>query len=189
MIDFFLRLDSDLFIALNGLHNSFFDAVMVNLTNRYYPIPFYVLLIVLVIWKYGRNGIWAALVVGLAVLVANHTTSEIMKPLFGRLRPCYNPDLAGTIHLLVPCGGQWSFASSHASSTFGLASALWLVFCKRISWVWVVFIWSTLVSYSRIYVGKHYPADVLVGAAIGFLSAWLIYQVYLRLGKKYSIGI
>lgn len=189
MIEILDRLDTDLFNTLNGLHNSFFDAIMVVLTNGLYPIPIYILLIVLIIWKYGKNGIWATLAIGLAVLLANHITSEIMKPFFERLRPCYNPDLDSTIHLLVPCGGKWSFASSHASSTFSLATALWLLFRKKISWVWIAFVWSSLVSYSRIYVGKHYPGDVLVGAAVGFISGWLIYQLYLWLDRKYTIAI
>ena len=189
MIEYLDHIDTQLFLALNGVRNSFFDTVMVGLTNRYFPTPIYLMLIGIIIWKYRWNGFWALLAIVISVLIANHITAEIMKPLFERLRPCYNPAIADRIHLLVPCEGKWSFASSHASSTFGLASALWFLFRKKISWVWVTFIWSSLVSYSRIYVGKHYPADVIVGALVGFLSAWLVYYFYLKLDRKYSIAI
>ncbi len=189
MIEFLERLDIDLFVTLNGFHGSFLDGIMLALSNRYYPVPFYALLVGLIVWKYGKNGIWVVLALGLSVLVANHITSEIMKPFFQRLRPCYNPDLVDQIRLLVPCAGKWSFASSHASTTFGLATGVWLFFRSKVNWAWIGFVWSGLVSYSRIYVGKHYPADVVVGAAVGILTAWLIYQGFLWLDRRYSLSI
>jgi len=183
------QLDIELFLGLNRLHNRFFDVIMLAFTNRYYPIPLYIAMVGLIVWKYRLNGLWAILAIGLAVLLANHTTSEIMKPFFGRLRPCYNQNLTDQIHLLVPCGGQWSFASSHASSSFALAAGLWFLLRKTVSWVWVAFIWAGIVSYSRIYVGKHYPADVVAGALVGFLSAWMVYLVYRWLDRKYNLAI
>ena len=104
-----------------------------------------------------------------------------MKPFFERLRPCHNPSIASLVHLVEGCGGKYGFASSHAANAFGLATACWL-FLRSWShyFIWG-FLWAVVVSYSRIYMGVHYPLDILVGAFIGVVLAWLVYQSYQRM--------
>jgi len=151
MIDFLNELDQSLFLFLNGDYSNFIDQVMLILTSRYYPIPIYILLIVLVIWKYRLKGLWLIITIVMTVLIANHLTSEMMKPFFGRLRPCHDESIQDQVHLLIKCKGLYGFASSHASSTISLVTILWLLFRKNYSWVGWLFIWAILVSYSRVH--------------------------------------
>ena len=148
------------------------------ITNKYTWFPVYFLLVVLVIIKFKTRGLIMCLGMILAVAISDQITSGLMKPFFGRLRPCQVPDLQSIVHLVGGCGGKYGFASSHASTTFGLATTVWLLLRSwNPAWGWV-FAWSALVSYSRIYVGVHYPLDILVGATVGFLVGWLVYLFY-----------
>jgi undecaprenyl-diphosphatase len=97
-----------------------------------------------------------------------------MKPFFGRLRPSHEPELEGLLHLVDGYrGGLYGFASSHAANTFGVAIFIWLSLRKHYRWIGVIFIWAILMSYTRIYLGVHYPTDILVGAIIGSLCGLL----------------
>jgi len=189
MIEFLNELDQSLFLFLNGAYSTLMDQIMVFLTNRYYPIPVYLLLIILVIWRFKLKGLWIVITIALTVLVANHITSEIMKPLFGRLRPCHDESIQDKVHLLIKCKGLYAFASSHASTTFSLITSLWLLLRKQYSWLGWLFIWAALVSYSRVHVGVHYPGDILFGGLVGWLIGLLFYRIYLIIDKKYSIGV
>jgi undecaprenyl-diphosphatase len=99
-----------------------------------------------------------------------------MKPGFERLRPCQNPNLKEWIHLVGGCGGMYGFASSHAANSFALACCLIKIYSSKRWLFWSILIWAIIVSYSRIYVGVHYPGDVITGALIGiFISLLLNY--------------
>lgn len=170
--------DTALFLYLNGLHTPPLDVVMYWVTDRLFWVPFYLVIILLVYKHYGLPGFWLLLAVGLSVSLADQFTSSFMKPYFGRLRPCYNPDIEGLVHVVRGCGGRHGFASSHASTTFALATSLWLFTRGAFRYVWLMFAWAALVSYSRIYVGVHYPVDLAVGAFAGFLIALLVHLLF-----------
>ena len=172
------ELDRQLFLFLNGFHTEWLDELMYWITNKYTWFPGYFLLIVIVIRKYRTRGLMMCLGMVLAVAISDQITSGWMKPFFERLRPCQVPALQQIVHLVAGCGGRYGFASSHASTTFALATTVWLMLRSwSPSWGWV-FAWSATVAYSRIYVGVHYPLDILVGASIGFLVGWLVYLLY-----------
>lgn len=184
------ELDEQLFLFLNGLHNEFFDVVMYWVTYKYTWYPVYLLLIVLVVWKYRWQGALMMLGVVIAVGLSDQLTSGFMKPYFGRLRPCHDPDLQGMVHVVAGCGGRFGFASSHASTTFGLAMSLWLMLRGWTSKFAYAFVWAALVSYSRIYVGVHYPADILIGALGGVMTGLVVYMIYSMITQKiYGIPI
>lgn len=168
------ELDTRLFLTLNGAHAPGADTLMYWVTQRNTWIPLYALLIIWLIWQYKQAaaGMMGALI--LTILFADQTASGLLKPWVERLRPCYVSYLSNKIHLVVEgCGGTYGFASSHAANSFGLAMALWLLVGRRFAWVgWFFFPWAAIVSYSRIYVGVHYPFDVLVGSAIGIGAAY-----------------
>lgn len=178
------ELDQQLFLYLNGLHTAWLDTLMYWITYKYTWFPVYFLLVAAVIWKYRTRGLVMCLGILLAVGISDQLTSGWMKPFFERLRPCQVPDLQAAVHLVTGCGGRYGFASSHASTTFGLATTVWLMLRRWSLWFGAAFAWSSLVAYSRVYVGVHYPADILVGAAVGFLVGWLVYQLYRWLARR-----
>ena len=118
------------------------------------------------------------LTIAAAVAVADQLASSVLKPLTHRLRPCHELALQKLIHPVLECGGLYSFVSSHASTTFALATTLWLLLGKQYPLFKWVFLWAAVVSYSRIYVAAHYPLDVLAGTGLGILSAFLCVLVF-----------
>ena len=112
-----------------------------------------------------------------------------MKPFFERLRPTHEPGFDGLVHTVYGYrGGKFSFSSGHAANTFGIATIAWLLFRTRIRLIGLIFLWAALVSYTRIYLGVHYPGDILVGASIGVSLGWIIYKILMiildRLSKR-----
>jgi len=180
-----LELDKRLLLFLNGWNSPFFDSVMLMLTETFVWTPLYGILIFLVIKSYGKSSIWILLGIALTILLCDRITSGFMKPFFARLRPSHEPSLEGLLHLVNDYrGGLYGFASSHAADTFGVAMFVWLSLKKYYRWIWVVFVWAALMAYTRIYLGVHYPTDILVGAIIGLLFGWLSTQVSFYFLKK-----
>lgn len=158
---------------------------MVWATKRNTWIPFYVLLIGWLGVQYRKQAIGLVLTLAAAVALSDQTASAVLKPLTLRLRPCHEPALQKIIHPVLECGGTYGFASSHAANTFALSMALWLLVGLRFPWVKWVFLWALLVSYSRIYVGAHYPLDVLAGAGVGIIMAVGCVILYQNLAKRF----
>lgn len=172
------ELDQELFLTLNSYHNPFLDFIMYWFSDRYLWFPFYGLLLVFIIWKLRKKAIYAIVTIILTIIAADQFTSRFMKPFFQRPRPCHEEHLQSIIHMVTGCGGKYGFVSSHAANSFGLAMICWLLFRKKHPWVGWIFLWAVPVSYSRIYLGVHYPSDVILGAIIGMIIAWIIYQIY-----------
>lgn len=180
MIEKIIELDEQLFLYLNGLHYNSLDAIMYWISEKYTWIPFYAVLLGIIIWKFKTKAIYILLGIGLVILFADQFTSGFMKPYFERFRPCHDPDLAGMVYLVKGCGGKFGFASSHAANTFGLATFVFLLFHNIYKYTGLLFVWAFVVSYSRIYLGVHYPLDIIIGGIIGIIIAWLIYVLMLR---------
>lgn len=169
--------DESLFLFLNSLRLDSIDPVMKTLTGTYIWIPLYVFLIYLIFKYYGMVGFWYVGAIVLLILLADKFTSGFMKPYFERLRPCHDPKWEGMIHTYAGCGGKYGFASSHASNTFAVATYMLLIFKKKINSIAWLFLWAGVISYTRIYLGVHYPMDVIVGALVGIGSGWLIFSL------------
>ncbi|GAB3338740.1 lipid A 4'-phosphatase [Larkinella ripae] len=180
------QLDTDLFLWLNGLYAPWLDAVMVGATLRNTWIPFYGLLIAWLVFQYRKQALGLVVTLIVAVALSDQMASAVLKPLTLRLRPCHEPALQKLIHPVLECGGTYGFASSHAANTFALATALWLLVGGRFSWVKWAYLWAFVVSYSRIYVGAHYPGDVLAGAGVGAGIAFFCVWVYRKLTNRVS---
>ena len=181
MLEKLIETDKELFLYLNSLHNTWLDVVMYWVTDRFFWIPFYVGIIIFLILKFGKKVSLILLMVGILIFIADRVSSGIFKPFFERLRPCHELDIQHIVHLVRGCGGKYGFVSSHAANTFALVTFLWLLLRKRVKFIGWAFLWAFLVSYSRIYVGVHYPLDILVGAILGIFFAWLVYLLYLKL--------
>lgn len=178
-------IDQQLFLWLNGLHTEWLDAVMVAITAMWPWIPLYGLLLYMLFKHYGKRGWWVLLAVAVVLLCSDQLSAHVCKPLFHRLRPCFNPELEGLVHLPkgLP-GGRYGFVSSHAANTFAVAAFLTAMMRKHYRWIgWMLYSWAFISSYTRIYIGVHYPGDILGGAVLGVaigLLAGLILKYYLN---------
>jgi membrane-associated phospholipid phosphatase len=166
-----ITFDQQAFFFINqSLRNALFDFLMPYLRTPSFWIPVYVLLAAWVIYLFRWQSIIILLTTGLTVLLTDQIASSIIKPAVERLRPCNDPTIATQVHLLVDCGSGFSFVSSHASNHFGIAVFLILILGKRFRWVApIVIFWATLISFAQVYVGLHYPMDMIAGAALGVL--------------------
>ncbi len=182
MLQKLIDLDQQLFLWLNSQHHPYLDGVMLWATGDTAWLPLYVLIIGFFIYHF-RWQTWKILLqIALLITLADQFASAFMKPFVQRLRPCYEPLVAPKVHLVtVGCGGQYGFISSHAANTFALAFFLYLLaapYPRYQRWVGITFFaWAFWVTYTRIYVGVHYPADVWVGAFSGIFWAWLVYKL------------
>lgn len=171
--------DEALFLWLNGLHRPYLDDAMIFASATHAWIPLYVLIGVGIASRYKRNAWQYLLLIALIILCSDQFSSALVKPLVGRLRPCHQPELQGQIFVPAGCGGMYGFISSHAANTFALAYFVGFLFKQQRYGKLLragMYIWASAVSYSRIYLGVHYPADVLFGALAGAgISAWWLY--------------
>lgn len=178
-MEWLLNIDYSLLLFINGLHTAFFDVLMLIFTAKYPWVPLYIAIAFYIFYHFGhkQNNYKYAFLLFVAAFVVFAITdmgSTAIKHSTMRLRPGHDPSLEGVIRLLDGKGGMYGFISSHASNVFGLATLTSLAFKKK-GYSIALFAWAFLVSYSRIYVGRHFPSDVLCGAVFGFLVAWLIY--------------
>ena len=168
-----------LMLHLNGYHNQFLDFIMFWLSNKFIWVPFYLFMVYLIIKQYGKKSYAVIIATILLAVFTDQISNHLFKNLIQRPRPCHEPSIQAMIYTLNGyCGGKYGFVSSHASNTFGLAVFISLVLGKAIKYLTpVMFIWTISICYSRVYLGVHYPGDVICGAIFGGLSAYMFYRI------------
>jgi undecaprenyl-diphosphatase len=171
------RLDQQLFLFLNSLNSPFCDQVMYAISGRVIWIPLYLSILIFLGVKYKRKFLIILVFIILAAALSDQA-SVLVKNIVHRLRPCHEPTLEGLVHIVNgECGGMYSFVSSHATNSFDVA-LLSLMFIKKRWFSISIVLWAAIVGYSRIYLGVHYPGDVLCGSILGALIGWSVYKLY-----------
>jgi undecaprenyl-diphosphatase len=189
MIDQLIQFDKEVFLFLNGLGTPTWDGFWMFITNKYYAIPLYALLLVLILKTHKKKEIFFTLVlVALLITITDQTANLFKKTLFLRPRPCYTADLIDHMRLVKDsCGGRFGYFSGHASNAMALAVYIGLVLRNHFKYIFILlFIWALCVGYSRIYIGVHFPGDVLTGAIVGAVYGTLIFKLRQLLIKKYA---
>ncbi len=185
--DAILAADRTAFLAVNGAHTPAADVGMAYLSNPATWIPVYALFLVLIKLRWGWRGLWWALPVAALMILFSDTGSVVLfKNTVHRLRPCHAPDLVGLVHLVNDhCGGQYGFVSSHAANHFALAAFMGGMLRRHPWWALpLLLVWAGIIAYSRVYLGVHYPGDVLVGALYGSLIGGLAYVLFRSIHQR-----
>ncbi len=181
--------DYKLFSKINGeLHNSFFDAFFPFTRETFFWAPFYFFLLLFVTVNFKKYGwLWALFFI-LNVILSDYISSTLIKENFFRLRPCRDPAIADHIRFLVRyCPGSSSFTSSHAANHFAAAMFIFATLKQKLSigkWWILVFLWALIPCYAQIYVGVHFPTDILGGIFVGMIVGALVGSVFNRIFLK-----
>ncbi|MDZ4666638.1 MAG: phosphatase PAP2 family protein [bacterium] len=170
MLDNLLQFDKQFFLAINnGLANSFFDFLCPYLRMQEFWYPLYAVIIFFIVKKYSKESWKILLAVALMIVATDQFSANLVKNTFMRLRPCAEPSLDGLVrHLIDRCAG-YSFMSAHATNHFALAVFI-AFFFKEYKWLkWTLLFWAFSIAFSQVYVGVHYPFDVIAGGLTGIL--------------------
>jgi len=177
------QFDQQLFLFLNSANSPFWDRIMNVLSMKVVWAPLYIGILIYLGIRYRRSFWVLLLFIILAVFLADRV-SVFIKYAVDRPRPCHETSLQGLVHMVNGvCGGMYGFVSSHASNSFNVAF-LSLMFIKRKWYTVLIIIWASIVSYSRIYLGVHYPGDVLGGAILGAFIGWGVYKLFEAFDKR-----
>jgi membrane-associated phospholipid phosphatase len=177
-----LQWDQDVFQLINGAWRSpVLDFLAPLWRDKRFWIPLYLALAGYSVWKFRAKAVLFLLVSGLTVGISDTLSSRVVKPAVARLRPCNDLAMQPDVHLSVHCGSGYSFTSSHAANHFAVAAWLFTtlgMLHRRVRWLW--WLWAASIAYAQVYVGVHYPGDVLGGAVLGMGVGFLSAGLYLR---------
>jgi undecaprenyl-diphosphatase len=169
------------FYLHSAWRSPFLDAVMPYVRNQFTWAPLYLFLLFFMPYNFGKRGwIW---LIGflLCFALGDSISGGLLKPILHRVRPCNDPRLADYLHLIVPRSSGWGFPSSHATNHFALGTFAAVTLHGRLKWFWPIpMIWALAVGYAQVYVGVHFPFDVLAGSLLGALLGLLVAVLYNR---------
>lgn len=183
MLDTLLEWDQWLFHIINyDWHNGFMDSIMPYWREKRVWIPLYLIISIFVLYRYRLKGFYFILAAVLTIAIADPVSSQLIKKNIQRDRPCREVSLQKEVKLLIPCGGGYSFTSSHATNHFAIGVFLLLTIGRLIPrWRWLFLFWAASISFGQVYVGVHYPLDVTIGGLVGGLIGWMVFLLYKNL--------
>ncbi|NQU53794.1 MAG: phosphatase PAP2 family protein [Bacteroidetes bacterium] len=181
-----LELDKELFLFLNSFYNDFWDTIMLMVTRKETWLPLYLVIIFYVIKNYRSKSLMILFFMALTVL-ASDQISVLIKETVQRLRPVHEPTIEHLVHNVFRKGGLYGFVSSHAANMFAIFVFTSKIF-KNKTYYFLLLFWAVIVSYSRIYIGVHYPLDVLGGAVLGWLLGVTMYKLLMFVENHFFIA-
>jgi undecaprenyl-diphosphatase len=184
MLEKLQELDVNLFVYLNSLGSETYDKLWLIITNQVNWIPLFLLLFYFIYKKIGkRQTLFLLLFIAILITCTDQLTNAV-KYSVQRLRPCNNPDINSFIRI-VQSRQSFSFFSGHAANTMAVATFLYLLLNKHFKYFGLLFLWPLVFAYSRIYLGLHYPLDILCGYLAGATMGFLIFKIYQKVRAKY----
>lgn len=187
MLEKIQELDTNLLVYLNSLGSETYDKFWLIITSQLNWTPVFLLMFYLIYRKIGgKQTLYLLLFIAVLIAFTDQTTN-LFKSTFQRLRPCNNPEI-NTIIRVVQSRKSYSFFSGHAANTMAVATFLFLVLKRHFKYLGLLFLWPLIFAYSRIYLGLHYPGDILTGYFFGALFGFLMFKIYQNLKPKYFPG-
>ena len=181
-----IELDKQLLLFGNSFHSPFWDNFISIFSGKLVWIPAALAILYVIIRTEKRRSVWVLLFLVLTVVLTDQISSSIIKPLVERWRPTREPSLEGLVQLVHGyMGGHYGFVSSHAANSFGVALFTSLLF-RRKWYTWTIFVWALANVYTRIYLGVHYPLDILGGMILGLGCGWLSFYLMQRVKPRIS---
>lgn len=179
MLEYLNNVDESLLLLINNLNGNLLNTVMIFISSKLGWLPLYVLLLYLIIINY-RYKSWLVLVsIALVITISDQASVHLFKNVFQRLRPCHVAELAEQLNMVVNCGGKYGFLSSHAANSSAVSIFVILLLRNSYSWVTPIMIsYTLLIMYSRVYLGVHYPSDVIAGAVLGVLVGGIVFKLF-----------
>ena len=180
-----INLDKELFLFLNGLGSEPFDGFWKIITKQIYWTPLFLAVFYLLQQKLGWKKL-GVIILFLAVLITfTDQITNLFKNTFERLRPCNNPEFDGIMRKVIT-RNSFSYFSGHAANSMASTTFVFLIIRKYYKYTYLLFLFPLIFAYSRIYLGLHYPGDILTGYLAGSIFGFGCYKLYLFLGKRYN---
>jgi len=177
MLDYLNDVDTDALLAVNGLHDMFQDALWWMVSAKWSSLLLVLALVWILLHQNRRHTLLVLLMLVLAFVIADQVSSGLIKHLVERLRPTHDPSLGDAVHVVNGYrGGMYGFVSSHAANSFAAATLIALIMRHRLVTISLL-AWAALQCYSRVYLGVHYPGDILGGIIVGVLAGWLVWSL------------
>lgn len=180
-----IDIDKSVFFFLNGMHSPYWDVVMTLFTRTETWILFYGVLLYYIVKRYRTKAVMVLVLIALSILLADQL-SGILKDLVQRLRPTHDPEMMDRVHNVLTKGGLYGYFSAHAANTFAVAVFTSMLFRSR-RYNWLIFSWASVVSYTRIYLGVHFPFDVLTGIIVGSALGYGLFRLMIFADQRFFV--